>query len=142
MIKNLKNKKKKGFTLIELIIVIAILAILAAIAIPQFSNIRRKANVNTDVSNARTISSIIATEIVEENILPDVSQTDITNFSGNLNPVPTPKAYKNATFQYSVSNGNVTIYVKDASGSTQIYPKKANDYGTGSKVTDITGQIQ
>ena len=33
---------KKGFTLIELMIVIAIIGFLAAVAIPQFSNMRKK----------------------------------------------------------------------------------------------------
>ncbi len=48
-----KLHSKKGFTLIELLIVVAIIAILAAIAIPQFSNYRKKAYNSTAVSDIR-----------------------------------------------------------------------------------------
>ena len=47
MRKNKKNRSKKGFTLIELIIVIIIIGILAAIAIPQFTNMTRRAHIAT-----------------------------------------------------------------------------------------------
>ena len=50
-----KLKKKDGFSLIELVVVVAVLAILSAIAIPSFSNIRRKAMINVAKQNLISI---------------------------------------------------------------------------------------
>ncbi|MFA5159890.1 MAG: prepilin-type N-terminal cleavage/methylation domain-containing protein [Candidatus Omnitrophota bacterium] len=47
--------KKKGFTLTEILITILVLAVLAGIALPGFSNAKKKAAANQAIAYLRTI---------------------------------------------------------------------------------------
>lgn len=114
-----KINKKRGFTLIELIIVIAIIAILAAIAVPAFGGISQKAKDNADLSNARTIYSVVTAGVAEGTIEETVSKTSIDNLKKKgLAETPKPQKKGAQGFEYSVTDGNVIIYID----ATPIYP--------------------
>lgn len=130
MLKNLKNKKKKGFTLIELIIVIAIIAILAAVAIPKFSSISKDAKIKSDIANAKTISNAVSALIAEDEIdtpapkegitiVKEDAEGDALDIVNYLQNVPTPESISNSHFTvYIDTNGNITVKV----GEKEFFP--------------------
>jgi type IV pilus assembly protein PilA len=63
----------KGFTLIELMIVIAIIGILAAIAIPNFLNYRRKAQIAQAASDIKNFEKGFIAYALDEDDFPDDS---------------------------------------------------------------------
>lgn len=139
MIKNLNKKnKKKGFTLIELIIVIAIIAILAAVALPKFGEVRKNANVKTDIANAKTISNAVTTLITEEKLaLPTTGTSDFqvggstATLDTYLQSSPKGKFKKNEFFTAEVdTNGGVKVYLGASAGAktTLVYPNATGDY--------------
>lgn len=66
MLKNLKNNKKKGFTLVELIVVLVILAILAALLIPALTGYIDKAKDKSIIAETRQIVMAAQTLADEE----------------------------------------------------------------------------
>ena len=63
-LKELRNKVKKnnkGFSLVELIVVIVILAILIGVTIGGIYQYVNKSRINTDINNAASIQSVLAT---------------------------------------------------------------------------------
>ena len=78
-LKELRNKVKKnnkGFSLVELIVVIVILAILIGVTIGGIYQYVNKSRVNTDINNAASIQSVIATVATDEKVNKDLKPTN------------------------------------------------------------------
>lgn len=70
----IKNKKKKGFTLIEMVAVVAIIGILAAILVPKIAGYMDEAKKTAVINQARQV--VQAAEAAQ---LKGASATDFTN---------------------------------------------------------------
>lgn len=60
----MKQRKKRGFTIVELVVVIAVVAILAAVLIPTFAGVIKKADLASDTVLVKNINTVLGTEDV------------------------------------------------------------------------------
>lgn len=61
------KKVKKGFTLIELVVVIAVIAILSAVSVVAYVGITNNAKKSAAEQEARTLQTLLRTELTREN---------------------------------------------------------------------------
>ena len=62
----MKNKSKKGFTLVEIMIVVVIIGLLAALAIPAFQGVRERSLQSIMDNDARQISAAATQYFLEQ----------------------------------------------------------------------------
>lgn len=118
-----KNRKKKGFTLVELIIVIAIIAILAAIAIPKFGQITKNSNITADIATAKNLHGIGAQVVAEDQpAAGDISDKVKIKVDGEV--MPTSKVTKKAFAVAVDDKGNISV----TSDSKKVYPTQDSDF--------------
>jgi len=85
LLKRLSNRQgplSKGFTLVELMIVVAIIGILSAVALPQFLNVRTKADAKTKIAETVAFANECAALQIEADPVGTTVQspngTDVT----------------------------------------------------------------
>lgn len=65
------HQRETGFSLIEILVVVIVIGILAAIAIPVFSNQRKKANDALVIGDMNAVVKVIESELIDH---PDAKQ--------------------------------------------------------------------
>lgn len=116
MLKNLKNNKKKGFTLVELIVVLVILAILAALLIPALTGYIDKAKEKSIIAETRQVVMAAQTVLDEQYGKTALDATVSYSFSTTADTS-------------SESNGTITLSQKEIATLAEV---------TNTKITGLT----
>lgn len=108
----MKNKKKKGFTLVELVIVIAIIGILAAIAIPKYQQSKKQAAISAHKANVHMLESAatmrLADGVNEEITWPDGKEKEYVQKWPKVPDVLKNELGKNYTVTIK-TNGDIEV---------------------------------
>lgn len=118
MLKNLKNNKKKGFTLVELIVVLVILAILAALLIPALTGYIDKAKNKSVIAETRQ-AVMAAQTIIDE----QYAKNDAVELSGEevtVSKSTTSEGTTTAGAATGISKGKITINETDLKNLSEV----------------------
>ena len=132
---NLRNRKKKGFTLIELIVVLVIMVILAAAAIPTILGYIDNSRRASYLANMRAILQAAETTLTEARANGKIVTTDASAIDDKT---PNPTQFLNAVKAKLPSDlQDVTVGATRAFSDKDQYNIVIENNGTDTKVKEI-----
>lgn len=154
----LRQRLKKGFTIVELVIVIAVIAILSAVLIPTFVNLAKSANTASDVALVRNINTLMAMdEAVNGKSVTMHQALQVAEKGGYIVDRITPTSggndivWDSTTNRFALLKENSTTVVyadKDSVSSEKVNLWKIysavpaeQSYSVYLKGTDVTGDV-
>jgi len=100
----MKNKNKKGFTLLELLVVVLIIGILAAVALPQYQRVKEKTIMAEGIQIAKQIAEAnMRYYLVNNEYVDDIQNLDI-DFGGKREELY--DTYRTITDNFTISSTN------------------------------------
>ena len=116
----LKDRKKKGFTLVEMVIVITILGILSSIALVKYGKVQDNAKLNADYTNAANIATATSIAISDDKSIAENISVETLKEKGYLNTVPVPQSKVGSfTIKVLYDGDDIAVFVD----TEQFYPK-------------------
>ncbi|HHX8300228.1 TPA: pilin [Vibrio diabolicus] len=112
--KNSKQKKQQGFTLIELMIVVAVIGVLAAIAIPQYQNYVAKSELGAGLATITSVRTNVEDYIVTNGSFPDgTTAGQLTTDLGVIQP-------NNGAITFDDANSNILLTFASSGNSPDV----------------------
>ncbi len=131
---NLRNRKKKGFTLIELIVVLVIMAILAAAAIPTVMGYIDNSRRASYLANMRAILQAAETTLTEARANGKIVTTDASAIDDKT---PSTKFIDAVKAKLPSDLQDVTVGATRAFSNKDQYNIVIENNGTDTKVKEI-----
>lgn len=130
----MKNKMKKGFTLIEMVVVVSIIGILIAILVPTWNYFVTQAKLTTQNNNSRVIFNAAQSECIKYKFRDRELIKEIARLEAQKNTET--DSGKLATINQKIEEANAKLYLGGADEDFYFYWDGNSGYACDASLTD------
>ncbi|QJA10035.1 type II secretion system protein [Romboutsia sp. CE17] len=123
-VRNLKGRRRKGFTLVEMVMVVVILGILSSTALMKYDEIQKNAKLNADYASASTIATATTMALNDGKITSSTDDKMTALVNGGYLQSKVKCNTTNSDFVITIDNNNNVIEITSGSGTSEMkfYP--------------------
>ena len=122
-LRNLKGRRRKGFTLVEMVMVVVILGILSSTALMKYDEIQKNAKLNADYASASTIATATTMALNDGKISASTTDKMTAIVNGGYLQSKVKCNTTNSEFVINIStDNNITITSAGESKTETFYP--------------------